>query len=157
MAFSEQLKDNAFLYIMGRVIVGGTFIYAAIPKVLNPADFIIQIENYRLVPEMVSYYLGLFLPWLELYCGLFILAGLRTKTNAIIAGILLAVFIAAMSSALIRGLDIECGCFIVASQASPVSLLRILEDVILLLLAISIVKNNKPLFELETYLKMKRT
>ena len=153
---SEQLKTNRFLYVATRIIVGVIFIYAAIPKILNPADFIIQIENYRLLPDSFSYYTGLFLPWLELYCGLFILAGIWTKTNSMLLFVTVVVFIAAMLSALVRGLDIECGCFVASSATSPVSLLRIFEDILLLALIGIIRINTHPVWELEIYLKAKR-
>jgi len=39
------------------------------------------------------------------------------------------VFIVAISSAMIRGLDIDCGCFAVGGGGSQVGLMRLLEDI----------------------------
>ena len=62
------------------------------------------------------------LPWLELLLGLYLLVGLFTQISAAVALTLLAVFTAALTSALLRGLPLEgCGCFgSVVLQQMPV-------------------------------------
>jgi hypothetical protein len=51
------------------------------------------------------------LPVLEIAVGLALLAGIYVRTAAIAAAVLLVVFLAGVSSAWARGLQIDCGCF----------------------------------------------
>jgi putative oxidoreductase len=51
------------------------------------------------------------LPWLEIICGGLIIAGVFTRGSAFLIGFMLLIFIIAISFALVRGLDISCGCF----------------------------------------------
>ena len=64
--------------------------------------------------------MALALPWLELVVGLYLLAGLFTRVAAWGAVAMLAVFMAAITQALLRGLSLEdCGCFGDITSAVP--------------------------------------
>jgi uncharacterized membrane protein len=91
--------------------VAGIFLYAGISKITAPADFARAIELYRIVPHTPALITALYLPWLEIGCAfaLFIRA-LRGGALALLT-LCSAVFTAAIASALVRGLDISCGCF----------------------------------------------
>ena len=54
---------------------------------------------------LLYYYHGL-----NFFVGIMLILGIRLKANAIISAGLLIVFIVAVASAMIRGLDINCGC-----------------------------------------------
>jgi uncharacterized membrane protein YphA (DoxX/SURF4 family) len=54
---------------------------------------------------------GYGLPMLEIALGVLLLLGLGTRVAAILAGLFMIVFICAVSSAWVRGLSIDCGCF----------------------------------------------
>lgn len=127
------------LELIVRIILGGLFIYAAVPKIMNPQDFAINIENYQIVSASVSHYTAMFLPWLELYCGILIIINCLSRYSAIILSILLIVFIIALFSVTIRGLEINCGCFSPGEEGSDVSWLRIVEDLILLSMAMYLI------------------
>ena len=51
------------------------------------------------------------LPWVELLCGLGVLFGIFLRGSSLLLGTMLAIFTLAVVSALVRGLDISCGCF----------------------------------------------
>lgn len=92
-------------------VIGGIFVFAGILKVLDPLQFANDIDNFHLLPWALSVRLAFYLPWLEIICGLaLILRRLRTGALAILAALTL-VFIGALVSARVRGLDIKCGCF----------------------------------------------
>ena len=94
-----------------RTLLAAVFIYAGANKALDPAQFAEAIDRYRIVPWPFAAGMALYLPWLEIVAGVATFWGrLRPGALVIIAG-LAWVFVAAIASALVRGLDITCGCF----------------------------------------------
>lgn len=94
-----------------RIALGAIFIYAAVLKIADPVAFAGSIAAYQIVPYFASYLTAAILPFVELICGLLLVTGYRVKGGAVIIGLLNLVFIAALVSAIARGLDIDCGCF----------------------------------------------
>lgn len=102
---------NKYIPAAVRIILGGIFVYAAILKISDPVAFAGSIAAYQILPYFASYLTAATLPFLELVCGLLLIAGYRVRGAALIIGILNVVFIVALASAIARGLDIDCGCF----------------------------------------------
>jgi hypothetical protein len=98
------------------LVVGGIFIYAGVIKALDPVQFANDIDNYKMLPWFVSVRLALYLPWLEIFCGLAVIFRVFYAGALSILTALIAVFIGATIFAKMRGLDITCGCFGHASQ-----------------------------------------
>lgn len=98
------------------VLVGGVFVYAGVVKVLDPVQFGLDIDNYKILPWFVSVRLAFYLPWLEILCGLALILGFLYRGGLSILTALVSVFIGATIAAKARGLDITCGCFGHASQ-----------------------------------------
>jgi putative oxidoreductase len=99
------------LPVVVRVILGAIFIYAALLKIVDPVAFAGSVAAYQILPYFASYLTAAVLPFLELICGLLLVCGYRIKGAALIVGGMNLVFIAALASAILRGLDIDCGCF----------------------------------------------
>ena len=116
-----------------RFILGGIFIYASIDKIAHPAAFAKIIYNYRMFPDFSVYPLTVFLPWGEMFCGIFLVAGIFKKTAASMLSILLILFIGALSFNLIRGLDFNCGCFTTAATGKGEPLGLVFRDFLLLI------------------------
>jgi len=95
--------------------LGALFVAASLPKLADPPAFAHMIYNYRILPGGFVNLFALALPWIELLAGVALLLGLWTRTSAALAGLLLLVFLAALSFNLARGNAIDCGCFDVAS------------------------------------------
>jgi putative oxidoreductase len=106
-----NIISNKYLVLAIRLVLGIVFIYAAIHKIAHPADFAQDIYNYRMLPHTFINLMALTLPWLEIICGVLIVVGVFTRGSALLIGFMLFVFIIAISFALLRGLDISCGCF----------------------------------------------
>lgn len=102
---------KAGLVVVCRLVVGGIFIYASADKLMNPAAFAEVIHHYRIVPFPLLHLCAHLLPVVELVCGLALVLGIRQRGAALLAGGLTLIFMAAITSALIRNLDISCGCF----------------------------------------------
>ena len=94
-----------------RLAVGGTFVYAGILKILDPARFASVVDNYRLVPYELINIIAILVPWIEAVAGLCVITGIWLRPAALIVTVLTWIFLLAVSSALARGLSIECGCF----------------------------------------------
>ena len=93
-------------------LLGVLMLWAAISKLANPTDFLGSIYAYQLpLPKGLLQATAVVLPWLELLCGLLLVAGLWVETALILITGLLAVFVLATGQAWMRGLEIGCGCF----------------------------------------------
>ena len=111
------------------------FIYASLDKLFHPAYFAISIQNYQIIPDSLINLTAVILPWLEFYCGILLLLGFWHRAGVAIIALLNVIFIFALTSALFRGLDIDCGCF---GSGSTVSMSRIVEDLFLLAFSVYI-------------------
>lgn len=98
------------------VVVGAIFIYAGAIKAFDPIRFANDIDNYKILPWTISVGLAFYLPWLEILCGLALIARVLYRGGLSILVALIGTFIAATIAAKIRGLDITCGCFGHASK-----------------------------------------
>lgn len=129
-------KIKIVLSVMFRLVLGLVFIYAAIDKILDPYTFAADIRNYQIISGMYSNIFALILPWVELFCGLFLLIGIYTRSSALLIASMLVVFIIAISLAMIRGLNIDCGCYHTMGSTTKVGFKKLLEDFIYLAMTV---------------------
>jgi uncharacterized membrane protein YphA (DoxX/SURF4 family) len=94
-----------------RVALGLILIYAGFAKLVEPSQALRAVQAYRILPPSIDDVVAIGLPLLELTVGVLLVIGLGTRPAAWVAGGLMVVFIAAVASAWIRGLSIDCGCF----------------------------------------------
>ena len=102
---------NRYLPAAVRILLGAIFIYAALLKIIDPVAFAGSVAAYKILPYFASYLTASVLPFLELSCGILLVCGYRVKGGALIIGFMNLVFMIALSAAIVRGLDIDCGCF----------------------------------------------
>lgn len=109
----QKLPVNVrrFLDVAARLGVATVLIWAALPKVRDPAAFVQAIENYHMVPETLAPWMAAVLPWVEIVVGVALVANVRARAAAAIAGGLFVVFGVAMAQAIARGINLDCGCF----------------------------------------------
>ncbi len=107
----NRMKFHLILSIVARFILGGIFILAAIPKILDPASFAGVIYSYQLLPDMLINIVAVVLPWIEVVVGGFIIIGIWLPGTVLLYNLLLLTFICALIINTARGLDINCGCF----------------------------------------------
>ncbi len=98
------------------IIAGGIFVYAGVVKVLDPVQFGLDIDNFKILPWFASVRLAFYLPWLEIFCGLTLILRVLHRGGLLTLTLLVLVFIGATIAAKVRGLDITCGCFGHTSQ-----------------------------------------
>lgn len=101
------------LGLLARLAVGGVFVYAGLMKALAPAEeFAFAIEGYRVLNAQLSLYAANLMPWIELWAGLLLAAGVFTRGNALFIGAMLCGFELLLGQAWLRGLPVtSCGCF----------------------------------------------
>ena len=93
-------------------LLGVLMLWAAVSKLANPTEFLGSIYAYELpFPRPLMQFTAIVLPWVELLCGLLLIAGLWMETALTLVSGLLAVFVVATGQAWARGLEIGCGCF----------------------------------------------
>jgi putative oxidoreductase len=125
---------NRPVLLVFRVVLGGLFIYAGAVKIAAPLDFAQSVRNYQLVGQSLSFFAALVLPWLEVLAGAFLIAGIWKRGAALVISGLLVFFIALTVATMLRGLDIECGCFGAVDRKAGWSV--ILEDLAMLYLGL---------------------
>ena len=121
------------LYHACRLLLGGIFLYAGFVKSGDVAAFAGSIAAYRIFPHAGNYLIAATLPYIEIVAGLLLVANSRVRPAALLLGLLITGFIFALVSVIVRGLQIDCGCFGAADSATPLQAL--LRDIGLLALA----------------------
>ncbi|PLX82196.1 MAG: DoxX family protein [Desulfuromonas sp.] len=102
-----------------RLLLGGLFLYAGLLKSIDVSAFAGDIANYRLLPYSLNYLVAATLPYVEVLAGVLLIVNRKVRPAALLLGLLTLVFMAALASALYRGLDIDCGCFREAAKTTP--------------------------------------
>lgn len=132
----KKRKNLSRLFYHGvRIILGVIFIYASYDKISHPKAFAEVVYNYQILPDKLINLTAIFLPWIELMIGLFLIAGFWMPGTVIWSNILLVIYIGALGFNLARGLDINCGCFS-TTNVSSINIEHILWDAVFLTLSI---------------------
>jgi uncharacterized membrane protein YphA (DoxX/SURF4 family) len=136
----QNLKK--YFYILVRIALGLIFVYASVHKIRDPVAFAGSVAAYKILPYSLNFLVAAILPWVELICGLLLVVGYRVKAAASIVIAMNLVFIVALSSTIVRGLDIDCGCFKQGGDKTPAWEV-IIRDVIFLVAATFLVFNKQ--------------
>jgi uncharacterized membrane protein YphA (DoxX/SURF4 family) len=117
-------------------VLAAVFAIAALAKIGNPEAMVRAVRAYQILPEGAVHPVAYALPFVELALAVLLLAGVATRLVAAVAFVLLLLFIGAVSSAGLRGLKIDCGCFGGGGAVTHTHYLReVARDVGFLLLA----------------------
>ena len=144
----RKIRDNEYLQLIIRLAVGLIFIYAAIDKIINPAQFARLVYNYHLLPGGLVNLMAIILPWIEMICGISLILGIYKKGSILIINVMIIMFVVAIGINMIRGVDLKCGCFTVSANAKSNALNLLVRDVGLLILTIYLFINRSVRFDL---------
>jgi len=111
-----EIAKVKFAWRIMDLVVGGVFIYAGVVKAFQPVRFASDIDNYKILPWVMSVRLAFYVPWLEIFCGLALILRRLYLGGLSILTALVLIFSGVTIAAKVRGLDITCGCFGHASQ-----------------------------------------
>ena len=99
------------LNLILRLFLGVMFVYAAWDKVLEPSSFAMAVRGYKIIPFSLSNLFALCVSWSELVAGIMLILGIFPRKAAGAIAILLLMFIVAITTTLVRGMVVDCGCF----------------------------------------------
>jgi uncharacterized membrane protein YphA (DoxX/SURF4 family) len=123
------------------------FIYASLDKIAHPEEFAKQIGYYKALPFGLENVLAIVLPWTELIVGICLIAGLLVDGATLLSIIMMLVFILAISQAMLRGIDITCGCFKVSADSDKLGLDTIIRDIVFLVMSFIVLNRQERKFE----------
>ncbi len=127
--------------IVCRLAVGGLLGLAAFYKLQDPQSFAFAIKAYKILPRHLVHVSAFAIPWLEALVAIALVIGLWTRAAAMLASLLLASFLYALASVMIRDLHVDCSCFgdaVVLCPEQP-GWCHIAQDSILLILSAMVV------------------
>jgi uncharacterized membrane protein YphA (DoxX/SURF4 family) len=142
MPWPDKIKNilsSRPLQVLARLILGGIFIYASLDKIVHPLEFAKIIKNYQILPDFLITLPALILPWLELLTGVFLIAGIWTRSAALLLSMLLLAFVLALGVNAVRGINISCGCFSTSASDTENAWVLIGRDLLILLPGLVIV------------------
>ena len=151
MTQSSPLSFRRAVIWLGRLLIGGIFVYAGYAKLVYPnhnlwpwfmlkfsvaanlSTFAFQVESYKILSSPASAFVAHTLPYVEIVLGLLLLIGWKFRIWATIASAILVGFLAVVTRAYLLHMDINCGCF---GTPEPLTIMTVLRDSALVLLAI---------------------
>lgn len=140
-----KLLSKRPVVIICRILLAAIFIYAAVGKLLNPADFADNVAGFRILPFWSVNFFAIILPWIEIICAISLLIGIGVRSSGLLLIGLNIMFIAAAISAMARGLSINCGCFTLSKAHDSVGWNLIIRDIAFMLLCLPLIlPSHKP-------------
>lgn len=145
MALFQIQKTRSMAYTLCRILLGAVFVYASCGKILDPAAFARIVANYQIVSSGTGHLTALFLPYLELVCGVCLIINRWPRGSALIVAGLMLVFMAALGYNIYRGIDVHCGCFTLNETATGSMWLSFIRDIIFFAMAVGMVLYHRPI------------
>jgi uncharacterized membrane protein YphA (DoxX/SURF4 family) len=145
-------KFLPWLGLIARLTLGGVLLVAGYLKAFTPDKSQMAVRAYEVLPIWLANFLGIILPWLEIGAGILLILGVALRYASIFGGVLMLLFVIAISQAWARGLTIDCGCFGGGGQVDAKDtkyLQEILRDAGLALLALYLIRYPVTKFSLE--------
>ncbi|WP_337866170.1 MauE/DoxX family redox-associated membrane protein [Ignavibacterium sp.] len=141
----KKIFSNEYFLLVARFIIAIVFIYAGAEKISDPNSFSQSIYNYRILPAELINIFAIILPWIELIAGILLLFGISVRENSALIGSLLLIFIILIGISMIRGLDINCGCF---GKGTPLGWRKIGENTFMLIITLALMAFGSKKFSL---------
>jgi putative oxidoreductase len=135
----KSILSHPLVNLLLRILLGGLFVLASLDKIADPNAFATSVSNYKIVNSDLAMLVATVLPIFEFLCGALLILGLYPRTNAVLITGLLAAFTLMIISALLRGLDISCGCFTQDPGAGKIGYQKILENSGMILVGIILI------------------
>ena len=141
---------RAFIWL-GRLVLGGIFVYAGISKIffpnthlwpmfvlrfsisMNIASFAQQVESYKLLSAGGVSLVAHTLPFAEIALGLLLLIGWRLRIWASLVTFIMLGFLTVVTRAYLLHMDINCGCF---ATPEPLTIKTVIRDSLFAALAL---------------------
>jgi len=138
---------------IGRIVMGGIFIFAGFSKLFYPnhyflwpwpmlkvsvmmnlSNFGFQVESYKLLSPAGVDFVSHTLPFAEVILGALLLIGWRLHIWGTIVSLIMLGFLTVVTRAYLLHMEINCGCW---AKYEPITLKKILEDSAMVLLTVA--------------------
>lgn len=127
-----------------RIVIGVVCLASAIGKSLDLSGFVGILATYQLFPDQGLWPIAFGITGLEWVLGVWILAGWRIQTGALLAAIMYGLYAVGLVITLLRGLDLpNCGCYGVFFP-QPLRWYSPLEDLVLVGMCYALWRLEKP-------------
>ena len=151
MMQSSPLNFRRLVIWIGRLVLGGIFVYAGYAKLVYPnhnlwpffllkfsvstnlSTFAFQVESYNVLGAAGSSLVAHTLPFVEIVLGLLLLIGWKFRIWAAMVTAILAGFLTLVTRAYLLHMEINCGCF---GTPEPLTGMTVLRDGALVALAV---------------------
>jgi uncharacterized membrane protein YphA (DoxX/SURF4 family) len=145
MMQSRPLNFRRAVILIGRLVLGGIFLYAGYAKVflpnMNPHPpikialslFAMQVDSYQMLPPWAVNFVAHTLPFAEIALGLLLLIGWQLRIWGTLTSLIILGFFAAVVRSYALGLQINCGCF---ANPEPLTKMTVVRDGLLATLAL---------------------
>ncbi len=145
MMQSRPLNLRRLVIWIGRLILGGIFIYAGYSKLFLPtmhphpplaialAMFALQVDSYQMLAPWAVNFVAHTLPFAEIGLGVLLIIGWQLRIWATLTSLLILGFFAAVVRSYAAGLQINCGCF---ANPEPLTMATVIRDGLLAALAL---------------------
>lgn len=124
------------LYHLSRLALAVTFIYAGAVKMQDVVAFAGHVAAYQILPYAMNYLVAATLPYVEFLAGVLLLLNARVRPALLAVGSMTLVFMIALLSVLLRGLEIDCGCFDPGGGQDVTAWVALMRDVGLMILVL---------------------
>jgi putative oxidoreductase len=101
------------------LILAAIFTYAGLDKLRDPLQFADSVAAFGILPAAVVTLFTLSVPPFEILCGVLMLTPQFRRVAALALTLLAAMFFAALTAGLFRGLTLDCGCFGAGAPSRP--------------------------------------
>ena len=142
MLQSAPFNFRRLVIWIGRLVLGGIFVYAGVAKLTMPNThlwpwFILkfsvstnlsmfqqQVESYKMLSPEMAAQLAHTLPFVEIIVGLMLLVGWRLKIWASLVTLIMLGFLTVVTRAYLLHMDINCGCFGTPEKLTGMTIVR---------------------------------
>jgi putative oxidoreductase len=142
-----------------RLIMGGVFLTAGLAKIGDPIRFFSTLLHFQLFPPTIIPFLAVYIPWLELLLGLSLVFGILHRTSGMLLALLNVLFALAILSLVLRGIEVDCGCFGLLADMlqlpDTADMKTVVRDIIFAFLSLCIFLGEHTVLSLEDYLRRK--
>lgn len=149
----KKLLSQPHTVLVTRVFIGLLFVFSSLDKIVDPSAFAQSVANYGLLPSSFPAIIATVLPWVEILCGFAVLFGVFLRGSSLLLSAMVVVFTLAVMSALLRGLDISCGCFTQDPAAGHVGWMKVVQNTTLFALTLFLYFSRTTKFTLVEYLQ----
>jgi len=144
-----------------RLVVGGMFLVSGLAKIADPVRFLLTLREFQLLPGALESFLAVYLPWLEFILGLCLVLGILHRTASLLIAGLNGAFIVAIGSVMVRGIEVDCGCFGLLADVLHLPDMAdgkaIIRNLILMGMCLQIFRSDVTVWTLEGYFGARRS